>query len=102
MNAKNFFLLLLAVATLAIAGCGKSDSHAGHEASGAAKYHCPMHPTYVSDRPGDCPICGMKLVPIGDDKAGNGSTNSIPGRVSISLSPEKQQLIGLTSSPVQR
>jgi RND family efflux transporter MFP subunit len=23
-----------------------------------------MHPTYVSDRPGDCPICGMRLVPI--------------------------------------
>jgi RND family efflux transporter MFP subunit len=28
------------------------------------KYHCPMHPTYVSDKPGDCPICGMKLVPM--------------------------------------
>ena len=26
--------------------------------------HCPMHPTYVSDRQGDCPICGMRLVPI--------------------------------------
>ena len=25
-------------------------------------YYCPMHPTYVSDRPGDCPICNMKLV----------------------------------------
>lgn len=23
---------------------------------------CPMHPTYTSDRQGDCPICGMKLV----------------------------------------
>jgi RND family efflux transporter MFP subunit len=23
-----------------------------------------MHPTVVSDKPGDCPICGMKLVPI--------------------------------------
>ncbi len=23
-----------------------------------------MHPTYVSDKPGDCPICGMRLVPI--------------------------------------
>jgi Cu(I)/Ag(I) efflux system membrane fusion protein len=30
----------------------------------AAKYQCPMHPTYISDKPGDCPICGMKLVPI--------------------------------------
>ncbi len=27
-------------------------------------YHCPMHPAYTSDRPGDCPICGMKLVPV--------------------------------------
>jgi RND family efflux transporter MFP subunit len=28
------------------------------------KYRCPMHPTYVSDHPGDCPICGMRLVPF--------------------------------------
>lgn len=27
-----------------------------------ATYYCPMHPTYTSDRPGDCPICNMKLV----------------------------------------
>ncbi len=27
-------------------------------------YHCPMHPSYVSDRPGQCPICKMDLVPI--------------------------------------
>jgi len=30
------------------------------------RYHCPMHPTYVSNRPGDCPICGMRLVPIAE------------------------------------
>jgi hypothetical protein len=44
----------------------------GHEAppplasSGAvarSEFYCPMHPTYVSDKPGDCSICGMKLVP---------------------------------------
>lgn len=29
----------------------------------AAGYHCPMHPHIKSDHPGDCPICGMKLVP---------------------------------------
>jgi Cu(I)/Ag(I) efflux system membrane fusion protein len=27
-------------------------------------YTCPMHPQIVRDGPGDCPICGMKLVPI--------------------------------------
>lgn len=30
----------------------------------AAKYHCPMHPSIVSDHPGECPICGMKLVKL--------------------------------------
>jgi multidrug efflux pump subunit AcrA (membrane-fusion protein) len=25
-----------------------------------------MHPSVVSDKPGDCPICGMKLVPMND------------------------------------
>ena len=25
-------------------------------------YYCPMHTQYTSDRPGNCPICGMRLV----------------------------------------
>jgi hypothetical protein len=29
----------------------------------AAVYTCPMHPEVISDRPGRCPKCGMKLVP---------------------------------------
>lgn len=28
-----------------------------------ARYYCPMHPNIVQDLPGDCPICGMSLVP---------------------------------------
>jgi len=28
------------------------------------RYHCVMHPHYISDKPGDCPICSMKLVPL--------------------------------------
>ncbi len=29
-----------------------------------ALYTCPMHPQYISEQPGDCPICGMSLVPV--------------------------------------
>jgi Cu+-exporting ATPase len=29
-----------------------------------ARYTCPMHPEIVRDAPGNCPICGMALVPI--------------------------------------
>jgi membrane fusion protein, copper/silver efflux system len=27
-------------------------------------YQCPMHPQVIMDHEGDCPICGMKLVPM--------------------------------------
>jgi Cu(I)/Ag(I) efflux system membrane fusion protein len=28
----------------------------------SSRYQCPMHPSVVQDHPGDCPICGMRLV----------------------------------------
>jgi Cu+-exporting ATPase len=35
-----------------------------HPASdGPVIYTCPMHPEVVSDRPGNCPKCGMALEP---------------------------------------
>ncbi|MGY5809605.1 heavy metal translocating P-type ATPase [Rhizobium sp. LEGMi198b] len=35
-------------------------------------YTCPMHPEVISDHPGDCPICGMALEPMGVPAADKG------------------------------
>lgn len=59
-------ILILAAVAMVLTGCG--------EKSGSGKkYTCPMHPEYVSDRPGKCPKCGMKLVPMA---AGGGGSES--------------------------
>ena len=31
-------------------------------------YTCPMHPEVITDHPGNCPKCGMKLVPVKEKK----------------------------------
>ena len=39
---------------------GSQPESQASESTAATTYYCPMHPSYTSDRPGDCPIatCG--------------------------------------------
>lgn len=39
----------------------------GHENHSGTVYTCPMHPEIVSDKPGNCPICKMKLEPVANE-----------------------------------
>ena len=80
------------------------DSHQGHDSQTTTEsakkqmYHCPMHPTYISDKPGDCPICNMKLVPMKetDDKSSAG----LSGQASVTITPQQEQLIGVRKEQV--
>ncbi|HBQ38531.1 MAG TPA: hypothetical protein DD714_06025 [Candidatus Omnitrophica bacterium] len=45
-----------------------------------AVYYCPMHPTYTSDRPGDCPICNMKLVKREPEQAPSNNSQAVAQR----------------------
>jgi len=42
----------------------KATSGAAGEQEKTQKYTCPMHPEVITDHPGNCPKCGMKLVLI--------------------------------------
>jgi multidrug efflux pump subunit AcrA (membrane-fusion protein) len=108
------------------------------------RYQCSMHPQIVSDEPGTCPICGMKLqrvddsattapadtrrgqplfyrhpmrpdvtspvptkdemgmdyVPVYEDDLA--ASSDVPGHAGFTLSPERQQLIGVTRAAVER
>ena len=54
--------LALGAAALAVTGCNKSEHD--HSDGHAHQYTCPMKADadVVSDKPGNCPKCGMKLV----------------------------------------
>ena len=59
--AAGAVLVIALVSVLVVVRVTRPGAHAGHSAP-AGIYYCPMHPTYTAGRPGDCPICGMKLV----------------------------------------
>ena len=66
---KNSILTLVLVASLvfAISACSNSTQKSTAVESTNAKteiYTCTMHQEVRSDKPGDCPKCGMKLVPL--------------------------------------
>ncbi|HEY3450675.1 MAG TPA: efflux RND transporter periplasmic adaptor subunit [Myxococcales bacterium] len=80
-------MLLVALAAAALAGTGaywlgRSSSGGGtparapEEAATAQvsreRWQCPMHPSVVQDHPGNCPICGMKLVKMREPEPGGG------------------------------
>ena len=38
----------------------KKHNHEHHK----QQYTCPMHPQIIQDEPGNCPLCGMTLIPL--------------------------------------
>src|SRR3989338_538828 len=70
-------------------------------ASKKAIYYCPMHPSYTSDKPGDCPICNMKLVKK-EEAEGIEKEDGVPeeAQEGFYVSLEKQQLIGVKTDKV--
>ncbi len=106
---------IVAVVSIAIGALGAVVFLGRHQAEApdqahAARYQCPMHPTYTSDKPGDCPICGMKLVPIESTGAGpspaedvrDTAPSGVAGRAVVTISSERRQVLGVRSEEVRK
>ncbi len=70
-------------------------------------YHCPMHPNYVSDKKGTCPICGMDLVrseaePDVQPVPAAGKQESKGVSAGVLINAAKQQLIGVKKDIVKK
>lgn len=108
MKAKNIILFIFLI--LFTTGVGSIIFQKNNSPAIVQKqkdiYYCPMHPHYTSDHPGNCPICGMKLVKKesapGESSSASLMQESIPGYSAVSMSAQKQQLIGIKTIPVVR
>jgi Cu(I)/Ag(I) efflux system membrane fusion protein len=63
MKSSKFLLIAVFTALLFVTACSNPKPSADQvQVQSKLKYTCPMHPQIVEDHPGNCPICGMKLV----------------------------------------
>lgn len=59
---------VIALGVILLTGCGQDkETEAGLQVQEEEKqlYSCGMHPNVIQEGPGNCPICGMKLTPLG-------------------------------------
>jgi len=74
---------------------GSEESPAGEQAV-SQKWYCSMDPQIIRNGPGDCPICGMDLIPMpGDAAIGVGFGELV-------VSEEAAKLMEIETSVVQR
>lgn len=94
-------VLLVVLAFLAgmqLASPEAADGHTGHSeaTTEASTWTCSMHPQIQMSEPGQCPICGMDLIPVtaGGDDEGN--------EAQVSLSERAKELAEVRTTTVRR
>lgn len=75
----------------------QSYQHAAKEEAKVEFWTCSMHPQIRLPKPGQCPICGMDLIPVS-----SGKTSGEEGPRELKLSPRAIKLAEIQVAPVER
>ena len=66
----NYLMFVALSAVVLVTGCkpepgpaGASGKNVDQPTTASTAYTCEMHPKVSQDKPGNCPECGMKLMP---------------------------------------
>ncbi len=110
MNKKIIITVIVTLGTGLILGWlifggSEDDPHAGHQhdtelaeetlsAGEAETWTCSMHPQVRQPESGDCPICGMDLIPLEDEEDEGLDPNA------ITMSPTAMQLANIQTAVV--
>ena len=97
-------ILLIPILTLSMLLITCTSRETPDENSGAMKskevYTCPMHPTVIRDRPGDCPVCGMALVRRSEQKEMTAEEQE--ALRAVSLSPAQRIMANIVTVPAEQ
>jgi len=80
-------------------GTGVSaENHSAMDHAPGTLWTCAMHPQIKMEKPGDCPICGMELVPMeSEDESDDGD-----GDYTVKLSNTAMKIAEVSTSKVER
>lgn len=102
MKLRTLLLLALVAGLFFVAGRalaprgGGEAVHAEHEEQLPTTWTCSMHPQIQLPGPGDCPICGMDLIPV---QSGSGADL---GPATLELSDAAARRAAVATAPVRR
>ena len=103
MNKKHFlglsaigFLSFIVLIAVLFTACTQKPKASPAKATNKAYYTCSMHPQIHEDHPGNCPICGMKLIKV--EVTGNGMDMAAN---KIRLTATQIQLAGIETDTVR-